>query len=127
MRISDLSSDVCSSDLRQAGLFRPGLTARHRRVDAVQPSAFALHEQLPRDPRRYRGMINEEAARLHRAEGAVAAQGDLAQIVVGADATDDDLRILGRLGRVDRDRAAIGLRPALRLRSEEHTSELQSL
>src|SRR3546814_3931657 len=39
----------------------------------------------------------------------------LAQIVVGADATDDDLRILGRLGRVDRDRAAIGLRPALRL------------
>src|SRR3546814_2552138 len=52
-------------------------------------------------------MINEEAARLHRAEGAVAAQGDLAQIVVGADATDDDLRILGRLGRVDRDRAVL--------------------
>ena len=44
-----------------------------------------------------------------------AAQRDLRQIIVGAHATDDDVRILCGLGRADRDRAAIGFGPAFRL------------
>src|SRR3546814_3577609 len=90
MRISDWSSDVCSSDLLIApiALARFPDMARHREADAA---IFAEHDR---------------AVRLERRRPR--------HILIGVDV--EHLRHAGR----DVDPARIG-------RSEEHTSELQSL
>src|SRR3546814_2383244 len=102
MRISDWSSDVCSSDLPVAGDLRcldlqpaPGRLRRgvdpgHAETDGLRPRAFQRH--LPDRDHRLHGFLH-----LPRA-------GDAAPVALS-------------------DRGAV--KP--RLRSEEHTSELQSL
>src|SRR3546814_2329895 len=120
MRISDWSSDVCSSDLphgldQQPQLHRLAGRARagHRRgrlgrgaLDVAPPLSFPLKPHA----------TGARSARLE----AVLGQGD--RRVVDADASPE------RVDAVAQDdlSARIGVRPG-RYRSEEHTSELQSL
>src|SRR3546814_15067221 len=73
MRISDWSSDVCSSDL----------------------------EQLPGDASGNGCVIDEQTARLHRAERAILTQRDRGQIVIRTNTAYDDIRLLRRLRRPD--------------------------
>src|SRR3546814_3167006 len=89
MRISDWSSDVCSSDLRGAGLCRD--------VDDDAGVGQRLYVQLCR------------AGRDHRL----------------GDRVEPDPRIFA--GGVDGGGRVVGLCLAAARRSEEHTSELQSL
>src|SRR3546814_6985535 len=101
MRISDWSSDVCSSDLRDD-------LHRFRRLEAGQPRAapaakLVLAECLAR---------LEHDHRMHR----------LAPPLVGH---ADDRRLAN--GRVPRDDALDFGGVDILARSEEHTSELQSL
>src|SRR3546814_9695756 len=101
MRISDWSSDVCSSDLRA----QARLVERQRLGDAVA----------------HRARLTGEAAALHRADDVelIAAVGD--QERLGEDHAQH------RPGEVDRLVLAVHGDLAGARRSEEHTSELQSL
>src|SRR3546814_10468218 len=96
MRISDWSSDVCSSDLLDADAFL------HRQADR------AGLEHLGADAREFEHLL-------------------IGDIIKLAGASDDP-----RVGRVNTvnigvDIAAVGLHRRRDRRSEEHTSELQSL
>src|SRR3546814_10236158 len=101
---------------------------RSTRTDTLfpYPTLFrsAFNEQLPGDAGGNGRVIDEQTARLHRAERAILAQRDRGQIVIRANTTYDDIRLLRRLRRTDGCFAAMFLHPC---RSEEHTSELQSL
>src|SRR3546814_5261303 len=100
MRISDWSSDVCSSDLLQAHL------ARHRDGgDGVQRVVASEHRQV--QAIQARGMGAAAVGHLDIEGEAAVVDADVLGAVVGlcADAVGDDAAV----------------------RSEEHTSELQSL
>src|SRR3546814_5437841 len=105
MRISDWSSDVCSSDLQQPGQAQAGLAGK-RRVGVVahcvgeldRAAAYAGRgrqrpgqeaEDVPRDPHQVHGRVEH-----------------------GVEGDADELR---------------SREVAMQARSEEHTSELQSL
>src|SRR3546814_9579944 len=104
MRISDWSSDVCSADLVQRGRL-------HRRDDRVGGVAFQLAAAAAQHdaPAARGGVVGD---------GGVAVAAPVAQGVAGA-------------GRDEQRRDAVArpllARPGARFRSEEHTSELQSL
>src|SRR3546814_4535665 len=99
MRISDWSSDVCSSDLRPAAL---AAAAAGHGVELRLPPASDRARRLP---------VRRRAAAPAVAVATVAAVARRRRAANGA--------------RVPQLRAAGALRPAVR--SEEHTSELQSL
>src|SRR3546814_9518129 len=94
MRISDWSSDVCSSDLAHSGVIQKGV----EHADGVRSAAHAGDQH-----------VGQAALLLHDLRACLDA--------------DDGLEIAHQLG--------IGVRPGGRAddveRSEEHTSELQSL
>src|SRR3546814_4808365 len=99
MRISDGSSDVCSSDLRDPA----GLLAQFFLADVVRPAAAGLADAAAHDQH------VDQAAVVHV----------VVEPVVHARADDDHAAaagLVGGAGELTRD-----------LRSEEHTSELQSL
>src|SRR3546814_4086623 len=95
MRISDWSSDVCSSDLTDRSEHQPGAGALHLHVA----------ERLPVDP----------------------ADGDLGRERRGELRDPDGVRRGGRGQLVDLHRSTDPVVPRRLVRSEEHTSELQSL
>src|SRR3546814_4805811 len=101
MRISDWSSDVCSSDLRA----RPSWRARRRQCRSSNCARIEMAGFLDGD-------LTTIALcwRLERRDG----------VTIGLTTHDRDLMIGGLLHR-----AAPGMTPSAR--SEEHTSELQSL
>src|SRR3546814_5449484 len=104
VRISDWSSDVCSSDLLGEEVLRyvqHGAPARRRRL-------LAEAEEGERRLQDDGGGDGERRLHQHRREN------------VGQDVAQDD----GEVGDADGERA---FHIVLRLRSEEHTSELQSL
>src|SRR3546814_3717571 len=108
MRISDWSSDVCSSDLLEED--SPRQLAFHVRPQRAQQ--LAARAQLPAEPGRVEpvqqpGIVVRGAAE-HGAVGMVEVRGGF---FLRGDAAVDDHRQLR----------------ALAFRSEEHTSELQSL
>jgi hypothetical protein len=84
---------------RQRTIFGPGLTASHRRIDAIQPAPLGFDRQLPRDASGYGGMIDEGAALGHRGKYAIAAKRDAGKVIIGADAADDKFGVLCRLCR----------------------------
>src|SRR3546814_10481635 len=100
MRISDWSSDVCSSDLRVDGIVQRRLYEECTDVRAGQ-ALFAI------DPRELRASLNAVEATLARARAAA------------ANAQQDVNRYQGLIAG-----QAISKQE---YRSEEHTSELQSL
>src|SRR3546814_7052149 len=106
MRISDWSSDVCSSDLLPAGDRRRDRPA-DRRVGLCQPGGRAGHRLRIEDLLGF-----QRAAQAGAIESDVAVRRVLDQRQVG----------------VERERGQIVAPPRQqRARSEEHTSELQSL
>src|SRR3546814_5877480 len=119
MRISDWSSDVCSSDLDVALLVeaRPQLDQRGdrlarlgrlaQRLDDGRVLRGAIERLLDGDDRRIVGRLAQELH--HHVEA-----------LVGM--VDDEV-----LGADRREAVAAEVADALRKRSEEHTSELQSL
>src|SRR3546814_2771687 len=119
MRISDWSSDVCSSDLALRGVLFIG-HAQHGRGPVAERAAPALAAQVQRGTARGK----ERQSQRHRnAVGKTVVQqllelrrrqaGELAQ---------------GHLGLVPaRQAQQVRRRRVHRIRSEEHTSELQSL
>src|SRR3546814_9401475 len=110
MRISDWSSDVCSSDLDRAYSARRGARAADERIDRRQ-GADRRARAAPRFRHRYAA---------HRARGAQPARGRERSAGRRGGAGDEARgRAAGR-GQDPRRRAGRG-------RSEEHTSELQSL
>ena len=60
---------------------------------------FGFHRQLARDSCRDGGVIDKDAARLHRAERAIAADGYSGEIFIGADAADNGFHAFRRFGR----------------------------
>src|SRR3546814_10406918 len=100
MRISDWSSDVCSSDLV---------------VDLVGIALDDGDDAVKVKPRRLVGLQLG-------AEGGAVVGGDIQRGQGGAAVSSDLDRLVGFLGREDNPVVAVG-----DLRSEEHTSELQSL
>src|SRR3546814_3355909 len=102
MRISDWSSDVCSSDL-PGNRLRAGNTTRNHRV--VQPDVLAV----------IIAHIDVVVMRLHRVAGEGAARGRAHR------------REPGRCRRQEHRWRGIEQQIEVDERSEEHTSELQSL
>src|SRR3546814_7015175 len=109
MRISDWSSDVCSSDLRKSS----GKRVIRKTVLSVRSSLDASREQpanveaLEREEEQQHGDERDHRARHHQL---------------------DILDMLARQpGKRDRQRLLVGIVEDDQRRSEEHTSELQSL
>src|SRR3546814_1553242 len=106
MRISDWSSDVCSSDLLDAALLGGHIDAAvhsMKDVETIRPPEIRIAAMLPR--------------------------ADVRDRLIGA-ASVEALPMGARVGTASPRRAAqlLALRPDLKIgRSEEHTSELQSL
>src|SRR3546814_7733393 len=108
MRISDWSSDVCSSDLR---------TSQYR---SAEPAVYSQTRSLIPPLKGWLAWTDSLVARLGSA-------GRLQCVDVDADGDRAD-HLTGR--RVDDRHGYLrleGLRGLIHLRSEEHTSELQSL
>src|SRR3546814_6658845 len=121
MRISDWSSDVCSSDL----IDLPGIAADHHPAVFAKTGQEHLHL---RGGRVLRFIQDDECID----KSAVAHEGEGRNLDLSAG--DAALHLLGRQGVIERviERAEIGIDLVLHVagkktRSEEHTSELQSL
>src|SRR3546814_4929762 len=114
MRISDWSSDVCSSDL-------PGRRRKPRRLEH-QIGGGRCYRIFLRQPLGIREYFRREVAALH-----VELHGSLFQASVDIiwGQTQFARDILGSLALVDAQQTVAFGR--IQLRSEEHTSELQSL
>src|SRR3546814_1911814 len=111
MRISDWSSDVCSSDLSRRSQRHADAVEQEGEGDVLHHLAIAVAADLPR---------------LHDIRKPVVQDDDVGGIDgdVGARAHGDgDLRLHQRRSIVD----AVADHGGAALRSEEHTSELQSL
>src|SRR3546814_3694177 len=108
MRISDWSSDVCSSDLRELVVAGPDQPGRDRNQGAGGHFGFLVAHA---DGHVERHVHAEGVAPLHER-----APGLLRRAAVGAEVRR--WQVGGLVAAACRDR---------RLRSEEHTSELQSL
>src|SRR3546814_1489991 len=112
MRISDWSSDVCSSDLVEVGA--PGAGEVRVRQTAVAVNYIDTYQRSGLYPMKLPAVIGNEAAGVVEAVG----QG------VTSLKTGDRIAYPGLLGAY----AEARLLPADKVvRSEEHTSELQSL
>src|SRR3546814_5649734 len=112
MRISDWSSDVCSSDLRQCGEFLPEATVREMRAaDAVLFGAMGGPEldEVPAEQRR--------AGSLRAIRRDLDVFANLRPVMVWGPMVDSSSLKRETIEGVD----------LMIVRSEEHTSELQSL
>src|SRR3546814_1974994 len=129
MRISDWSSDVCSSDLAQAGAVRRALdqagdVGDHEaaaRLDADHAQVrIQRGERVVGDFRRRRGHGADESA--------LAGVGEAKQADVGQQLElQPKQALLTLLARRALSRGAVGGTLEVHVRSEEQTSELQTL
>src|SRR3546814_6216383 len=111
MRISDWSSDVCSSDLGQGA----GLDARNKRLLADRQKAVVAEQQRQVDALTIRAPFNGQVGQVHVPQGtSVVANGPVLS-VVDLDKFAVEIKVPESLAR------------DLGIRSAEHTSELQSL
>src|SRR3546814_329765 len=151
MRISDWSSDVCSSDLRTAGsssgslpwlLRSPPASARESSCGRPAPSAALfwpiawLHSASPSQSSRWRGAASSTVSSPARSPSAPLCCGVAAPDLLHPDDIGDDLGRAQPLGTIS---AIAGYSRAVSAarnrpwqtshvdRSEEHTSELRSL
>src|SRR3546814_2429418 len=127
MRISDWSSDVCSSDLLRQPLPQP-----HEEVEAAGEGRPT--PSVHRDGRQGRG-FHRSADRGRSCRGEAFGAGEHYRRCGGAGYREGDRAALAILGRLDEGTALDAPSPGTaapgaarrRVRSEEHTSELQSL
>ena len=99
---------------RQDAVLRAGLAAGDRRVDEARAARLGGLGEFAGDRGRGRGVVDEDRAFLEPLEGAVRGGGDAAQVLVVADAGEDDLRARRRRGRGRRALLAVLLDPGLR-------------
>jgi hypothetical protein len=99
----------------QHAVLGAGLAAGHRRVEEGEARLARSFVQLARDLGRGGGVVDEDGTLLHRGEGAVGTGGDRAQIIVIADAGEDEVLAFGSLGRRQRQLAAMLGHPLLSL------------
>src|SRR3546814_8872333 len=119
MRISDWSSDVCSSDLTAQARRRRGLTARQAFI--LTTSSWILIPAVGALPLSFGGLDLSYTDAFFEAMSGITTTG--ATVIVGLDNAPPGvllwralLQWLGGIGVI-----------AMAIRSEEHTSELQSL
>src|SRR3546814_3542891 len=133
MRISDWSSDVCSSDLIDRQLLAGGIEAGRARLHRQQRAlAGAIEPDLVQAP--WRAGRLQRLGDLERLQGRVAADqrldqraGGRAQVLQALIELRGEVVGIQRLA-VERGREHVALRAqGFGDRSEEHTSELQSL
>src|SRR3546814_3407464 len=139
MRISDWSSDVCSSDL-QTGSGR-GHTSARDRIRALARVAIDIPKDTNPGARDGQGRPQDRQGQalqlqLRQRPYARGHQGDRRSFGPGGEeGRDEDDQGTGEEGRGQEDRrqgvgartAGVNEKPRIRGRSEEHTSELQSL
>src|SRR3546814_6843131 len=130
MRISDWSSDVCSSDLPPAGRIARLREGQRLERGEAGLAHLATHflDQIQQHQRRLR-LLHQDAVVLERAEaafveGLVEQALGRADRIGGVDDHDVDAarRAVGHVGD-----AVVEQQSCARVRSEEQTSELQSL
>ena len=100
----------------QRAVLRAGLPAGHRRIDEGHALRLRLGVQFARNGRRGGRVVDEDRALLHARERAVWSEHDGAQIVVVADAGENEIAIRHRLARRRRGCAAVFRNPVPRLR-----------
>ncbi len=94
---------------------RPGLPARDRRIEEMRAAFERRRVKLPRDGGRGRGVVDEDRARLQGMERAAQPGRDRAQIIIVADAGEDEVRAVRRGRRRFRSTPSVALGPGLRL------------
>src|SRR3546814_6663047 len=120
MRISDWSSDVCSSDLSPLALLLNRIWEKARDVLGITPDAFMdwLEKTAPGDVSADAG-AGATGARARIAD----AMDELDSVLLTAIAESEE----GSAAPMDRARAEAEMRELWGRRSEEHTAEIQSL
>src|SRR3546814_2361447 len=124
MRISDWSSDVCSSDLKIRRLYHDKVLAGFAGATA---DAFTLQERFEAKLEKHQGHLMRAAVELTRDWRTDRVLRRLEAMLIVADA-DHTLVLTGNGDVLEPEHglAAIGSGGAYAQRSEEHTSELQS-
>ncbi len=100
---------------RELAVLRALLSAGDRCIEEMHAAAVRVFGQLARQAGGGGRVVDEDRVALHGDEGAMAAHGHLAHIVVAADAGEHDVGIGRGLGRRGGAGAAIFLHPALGL------------
>ena len=98
----------------QHAVFGAGLAAGDRRIDETAATGAGGGVEFAGNFGAGRGVVDQDGAWLHSGKDAVGAGGDLAQVVVVADAGEDEIGVARRLRRRRRRCAAIDLGPAFR-------------
>ena len=75
------------------------LTTRHRGINKLQVQRFGQPLELASHTGRGGGVVNKDRARCHASKSALLSQGHAAQVVVIADAAENQGSSLGRLAR----------------------------
>jgi hypothetical protein len=83
----------------QHAVFRPRLPAGDRRIDEADTLLRGQGRDLAGDVGRGRGVVDQHRALGHAGQGAVIAEDDRAEVLVVADAGENQLRALDRLAR----------------------------
>ena len=107
---------VAAAHHGQCRVLGAGLPAGDRGVDEGEAGGLGRFVKFTGDLGRGGGVVDEDRAFLHSREGAVRSKGDAAQVVVVADAGEDDLLSPGGLARGRGMGAAMRRDPGLRLR-----------
>jgi hypothetical protein len=84
---------------RKRAVFRAGLTAGDGRIDAEQFLVASFHRDLAGNPRGNRGVIDEQRAPPQRGKRARGAEHDIGEIIIVANAGDDDVGSFRRFSR----------------------------
>jgi hypothetical protein len=98
---------IAAAHHRERAIFGAGLAARDRGVNEVEAAFFRLGVKFARDCSRSSRVIDQNGALLHAGESALRAQHHLAQIIVIADASHDEVLAFCTLFRCWRSLAAI--------------------
>src|SRR3546814_10603533 len=125
MRISDWSSDVCSSDLDL-------IVAAHHVGETVDPGFVGVSVH-PFDPAFDRRMVHDDIGGFRPVPGQFGVEPGRPGVAKGAavasflQRVDGDEAQFGQVDRILNEAVAVGPARKAAQRSEEHTSELQSL
>ena len=79
----------------QRAVFCAGLSASYRRIDNEKSARLGLDTKLPGNARGNRCVIDIQAALAHGCKRTVSSKCHASQVIVGTNATDDDLCVLG--------------------------------
>src|SRR5262249_7877587 len=107
---------VPADHYRQLPIFRTGLAAGNRRIEAPEPTFLCRLVQLSRQCRRSSRVVNVDGTRLHAGKGARRPEGHRTQIIIVTDTGEDEISAFRRSFRCWRKSAAVISGPFLGLR-----------